>query len=114
MGDTGLELGPGGQVRPKTPVLLWFDALRSAQVRSTRYQNCYQARPSTRTEAGAFSAAWARVVMPSMPTPQLALDPGIAEALLRHWACGEPSAALLDDARQISTGALLVGGGGCE
>lgn len=46
VGDTGLELASGAQVRPNTPVLLGFDALRSAQVRSNCYQNCYQARAS--------------------------------------------------------------------
>lgn len=43
MGDTGLELTSRAQVRPNPPVLLGFGALRSAQVRSNCYQNCYQA-----------------------------------------------------------------------
>jgi hypothetical protein len=44
MGDTGLELASGAQVRPYSPVLLAYGALRSAQVRSNCYQNCYQVR----------------------------------------------------------------------
>jgi len=44
MGDTGLELASGAQVRPDSPVLLAYGALRSAQVRSNCYQNCYQVR----------------------------------------------------------------------
>jgi hypothetical protein len=32
MGDTGLELAPGAQVGPDSPVLLGHSALRSAQV----------------------------------------------------------------------------------
>ena len=46
VGDTGLELASGAQVRPDCPDLLGFSALRSAQVRSNCYQNCYQARAS--------------------------------------------------------------------
>jgi hypothetical protein len=44
MGDTGLELASGAQVGRDGPVLLGHGALRSAQVRSNCYQNCYQAR----------------------------------------------------------------------
>jgi hypothetical protein len=44
MGNTGLELASGAQVGPDCLVLLACDALRSAQVRSNCYQNCYQAR----------------------------------------------------------------------
>lgn len=44
VGDTGLELASGAQVRPYSPVLLAYGALRSAQVRSNCYQNCYQVR----------------------------------------------------------------------
>lgn len=40
MGDTGLELASGAQVRPDSLVLVGFSVLGSAQVRS----NCYQAR----------------------------------------------------------------------
>ena len=46
MGDTGLELTSGAQIGPNNRVLLGFGALRSAQVRSNCYQNCYQARAS--------------------------------------------------------------------
>ncbi len=44
MGDTGLEIVSGARVRPDSPVLLAYGALRSAQVRSNCYQNCYQVR----------------------------------------------------------------------
>jgi hypothetical protein len=42
VGDTGLELASGAQVWPGCLVLLGCGALRSAQVRSNCYQNCYQ------------------------------------------------------------------------
>ena len=83
MGDTGLELASGGQERSDCPVLLGFSALRSAQVRSNCYQNCYQARAgrggsieSMTTRAQAAENALASVRAEG-------LDPGIAEALLR-------------------------------
>jgi site-specific DNA recombinase len=49
VGDTGLELASGDQVRPGSPILLAYGALRSAQVRSNCYQNCYQARATLGT-----------------------------------------------------------------
>jgi hypothetical protein len=49
MGDTGLELGSGAHVGPYSPVLLAHGALRSAQVRSNCYQNCYQGQGQAAT-----------------------------------------------------------------
>lgn len=49
MGDTGLELASGAQVGPDCLVLLGFGALRSAQVRSNCYQNCYQGQGQAAT-----------------------------------------------------------------
>jgi hypothetical protein len=46
VGDTGLEIVSGARVVPDSPILLGFGALRSSQVRSNCYQNCYQARAS--------------------------------------------------------------------
>lgn len=41
--DTGLELASGARVRPDSLVLLSLGALRSPQIRSNCYQDCYQA-----------------------------------------------------------------------
>jgi hypothetical protein len=49
MGDTGLELASGAQVGPDSPVLLGLGALRSAQLRSNCYQNCYQGQGQAAT-----------------------------------------------------------------
>lgn len=49
VGDTGLELASGAQVGPDSPVLLGFGALRSAQLRSNCYQNCYQGQGQAAT-----------------------------------------------------------------
>jgi hypothetical protein len=49
VGDTGLELASGAQVGPDSPVLLGLGALRSAQLRSNCYQNCYQGQGQAAT-----------------------------------------------------------------
>jgi hypothetical protein len=80
MGDTGLETATRAEVRQSSPVLLGFDALRSAQVRSNCYQNCYQGSDHL---------------------------PGVAEALLGRGARGELTDAQMDDATR-ETGACAV------
>lgn len=80
MGDTGLELASGGQVRPNTPILLGFGALRSAQVRSNCYQNCHQALGRARLRrdsqtTGSLSASW--IMFTAIAVPLHAHRPGI-------------------------------------
>jgi len=109
MGDTGLELASGAQVGPECLVLLGYGDLRSAQVRSNCYQNCYQARADRSVSIGSMTTRAQAAENALASVRAEGLDPGVAEALLRRWARGELSDAQLDDAaRQISTGELLA------
>jgi hypothetical protein len=76
MGDTGLELASGAQVRSDSRILLAYGALRSAQVRSNCYQNCYQARAirgagDDRPHAYCSSDARAPLVLTSLDRAEL-------------------------------------------
>ena len=90
MGDTGLELAPEARVGLNTPVLLGCGALRSAQVRSNCYQNCYQARTGRASIEGTTTPKCPRLKNAPVSLRAEALNPGIDAGLLEVLTTAHP------------------------